>query len=82
MNKYKEYLQGIYKRVEKQGVITNDINKWQDMLECDDLFYHVDIACMELYNKGVKEITTTSKCLKLVLNDNTVRLIRKEGETL
>lgn len=74
---YKKYIADTYERVKEQGTITTDISKWKDTQECDDLFYKINIACLYLYGLGVKEISTTEKCVKLILNNNNKKFIKK-----
>lgn len=77
MNQYKDYIADTYERVKKQGTITTDISQWKDTQECDDLFYKINISCLNLYGTGTKEISTTPKCVKLILNDNKTKYIKK-----
>ncbi|QLF87141.1 hypothetical protein BESEP5_00199 [Staphylococcus phage vB_SepM_BE05] len=77
MNNYKEYIADTYERVKKQGVITTDALQWKDAQECDDLLYKINISCLYLYGVRVKEISTTPKCVKLILNNNTKKFIKK-----
>ncbi len=75
--KYLYYIKGTYNRIKAQGTISNDYRLWSDIDECDDLYYHINKACHSLYNNGVKEITVTDKCVKLTLNNNKTKLIKK-----
>lgn len=77
MNNYKEYIADTYKRVREQGTITPDVSQWSNIEECDDLFYKINLSCLNLYGTGAKEISTTPKCVKLILNNNNKKFIKK-----
>lgn len=78
MNNYKEYIADTYERVKKQGTITTDISQWSNIEECDDLYFKINISCLNIYGTGTKEITTTPKCVKLVLNNDKIKYIKGE----
>lgn len=74
---YKKYIADTYERVKEQGTITTNMLHWKDFEECDDLRYKINIACLYLYGVGVKEISTTEKCVKLILSNNNKKFIKK-----
>lgn len=76
MNQYKDYIASTYNRIKEQGVITPDVSQWSNIEECDDLFYKINISCLNMYSTGVKEISTTPKCVKLVLNNDKIKYIK------
>lgn len=77
MNRYKEYISNVYDRVKTQGHIMADIDRWSDVDECDDLFYKINASCLNLYGQGVQSITTTPKCVKMILNDGQAKFVKK-----
>ncbi|UGL60828.1 hypothetical protein [Staphylococcus phage vB_SauM-HM01] len=76
--KYLDYIKGTYNRIKAQGYITNNCGLWSDMDECDDLYYYINKACFNLYGQGVQAITTTPKCVKMILNDGQTKFVKKD----
>lgn len=77
MEAYREYISRVYDRIKAQGYITDNIDDWCNFNECDDLFYKVNISCLKLYGQGVQAITTTPKCVKMILNDGQAKFVKK-----
>ena len=78
MKEYKNYIADTYERIKEQGTITPDVSQWSNIEECDDLFYKINLSCLNIYGTGTKEISTTPKCVKLILNDNKTKYIKKK----
>lgn len=79
MNEYKQHIIDCYQRIKNVGgVITNDFKQWDNNIdECDDIYYIVNHCAYKIYKKGVKEIRITPKFVKLVLNNDKAKYIKK-----
>lgn len=78
MNQYKQHISDCYQRIKNVGgIITNDTNQWFNIEECDDLYYTINHCAFKLYKKGVKEISVTPKFVKLILNNDKAKYIKK-----
>lgn len=78
-NEYKKMISDCYKRIKNVGgVITNDFKQWGNNInECDDIYYIVNHCAYKIYKKGVKEISVTPKFVKLILNNDKAKYIKK-----
>ena len=77
-NEYKKMISNCYKRIKNVGgVITNDFKQWGNIDECDDIYYIINHCAYKLYKKGVKEISITPKFIKLILNNDKAKYIKK-----
>ena len=78
MNEYKKHISDCYQRIKNVGgIITNDFKQWDNIDECDDLFYTINHNAFKLYKKGVKQISITPKFIKLILNNDKAKYIKK-----
>lgn len=68
-----------YQRIKNVGgVIINDFKQWDNNIdECDDIYYIVNHCAYKIYKKGVKEISVTPKFVKLILNNDKAKYIKK-----
>lgn len=77
-NEYKKMISDCYQRIKNVGgVITNDFKQWGNIDECDDIYYIINHCAYKLYKKGVKEISITPKFVKLILNNDKAKYIKK-----
>lgn len=78
MNEYKQHISDCYQRIKNVGgVIINDFKQWDNIDECDDIYYIINHCAYKLYKKGVKEISITPKFIKLILNNDKAKYIKK-----
>ena len=68
-----------YQRIKNVGgVIINDFKQWDNNIdECDDIYYIVNHCAYKIYKKGFKEISVTPKFVKLILNNDKAKYIKK-----